>query len=77
MDEISECVGVLIRIRRIGIEKAVAVSTAFRIGPLYISRLFHGALSHLDFICRYRHIIGTVPVLSNGSGESIKINRRS
>jgi hypothetical protein len=35
MDEISECVGVLIRIRRIGIEKAAAVLTAFRIGPLF------------------------------------------
>ena len=35
MDEISECGGVLIRIRRIGIEKAAAVLTAFRIGPLF------------------------------------------
>jgi hypothetical protein len=32
----------------------------FRIGLLYISRLFRGALSHLDFICRNEHIIGTV-----------------
>jgi hypothetical protein len=40
----------------------------------FISRLFHGALSHLDFICRNRHIIGTVPDPSNGFEESTAID---
>jgi hypothetical protein len=33
----------------------------------FISRLFRGALSHLDFICRNGHIIGTVLGPSKGS----------
>ena len=42
----------------------------------FISRLFRGALSHLDFICRNGHIIGTVPGPSNGFEASIAIDNR-
>jgi hypothetical protein len=43
----------------------------------FISRLFHGALSHLNFICRNRHILGTVPDPSNGLKASTAIDSRS
>jgi hypothetical protein len=33
----------------------------------FISRLFRGALSHLEFICRNGYVIGTVPGPSKGS----------
>jgi hypothetical protein len=33
----------------------------------FISRLFRGVLSHLDFICRNGHIVGAVPGQAMGS----------
>jgi hypothetical protein len=48
MDEIGQRVVVLIRIRRIGIEKATAVSTAFRISSL--SPVYFTGLSPLSIL---------------------------
>ena len=59
MDKISECVGILIRIRRIGIEKAAAVSTAFRIGPL--SPVYFTGLSPLSILYAAIGIISARP----------------
>jgi hypothetical protein len=36
----------------------------------FISRLFRGGLSHLEFICRNGYVIGTVPSPSKGFEES-------
>ena len=40
----------------------------------FISRLFHGALSHLDFICRNGYVIGTVPSPSKGFEASTALD---
>jgi hypothetical protein len=43
------------------------------LNSFFISHLFRGALSYLDFICRNGHIIGTAPGPSNGFEASTAI----
>ena len=43
----------------------------------FISRLFRGGLSHLEFICRNGYVIGTVPSPSKGFEKSTALDSRS